>query len=358
MTKHHTFIYDQEFELESGQSLPEFRLRYTTFGKLNEAKDNIIWVCHAFTGSSDFTDWWKGMFGPGMLYDPERHFVICANAIGGCYGSTGPLSVDPNKSRPYFHDFPSVTNRDIIRAFDKLRQHLGFEKLHTLIGCSMGGQQALEWAVLNPGLSEHLIVIGSNAKHSPWGIAFNESQRMAIEQDPTWQLYTAHAGMEGMKVARSIALISYRNYQTYDKTQYETDNTKTDDFKASSYQRYQGLKLANRFNAFTYWTLSKAMDSQNVGRGRDGVLEALATVKAKALFIGMSSDLLFPMQEQHFLTKNVPGAVFEPIHSDFGHDGFLLETEQLTDKIRAFYWRGLRENRRRKPAERLVTVGV
>ncbi|MEO1437621.1 MAG: alpha/beta fold hydrolase, partial [Bacteroidota bacterium] len=219
-----------------------------------------------------------------------------------------------------------------------LRQHLGIEQIDTLIGASLGGQQALEWAVQFPDRFRKLILIATNAQHSPWGIAFNESQRMAIRNDRSWGQINKKAGLEGMKIARSIAMLSYRGYQTYSGSQSDGDLSKTTDYRASSYQRYQGEKLAQRFNAFSYYLLSEAMDSHNVGRGRGSVEAALKSVSAKTLAIGISSDLLFPVMEQKFLASNIPDADYQEIDSDFGHDGFLVEADQLDDLIRNFEW--------------------
>jgi homoserine O-acetyltransferase len=250
--------------------------------------------------------------------------------LGGCYGSTGPLSKNPNDGKPYFHGFPSLTNRDIVRGFDLLRQHLKITQINTLMGSSMGGQQALEWSIMFPGLVSNLVLIGTNAFHSPWGVAFNEAQRMAIELDPDWKKSIPEAGMNGMKAARAVALLSYRNYQSYMNTQKEESDEITDNFKASSYQQYQGLKLYRRFNAYTYWFLSKAMDSHNVGRGRENIPAALAQVRAKTTIIGIRTDVLFPLTEQRFLAMHIEQSSYHEIDSEFGHDGFLLELEQLT----------------------------
>jgi homoserine O-acetyltransferase len=334
-----TFTYTHEFPLELGKSLPGLTLRYTTFGKLNETGSNVIWVCHAFSGSSNFTEWWPGLFGEGLLFDPEKYFIICVNMPGSCYGSTGPLSVDPRTGNPYYHQFPELTNRDIINSFTLVRQHLGINLIHTVIGSSLGGQQTLEWGIMEPEVIEHIVCIGANAYHSPWGIAFNETQRMAICQDVTWSKDVPEAGLNGMKVARAIALLSYRNYETYKATQSEEDIDKTHSFKAYSYQAYQGEKLARRFNAFSYWTLSKAMDTHNVGRARGSVETALNMILAKSLIIAIESDILFPKEEQKFLVKHVQGAELGVIDSLYGHDGFLLEAGQLTDLVSGFYSR-------------------
>ncbi len=337
MITNKVYHYNKKFELESGRLLPELELLYTTFGKLNEDKSNVIWVCHAFSGNADFTEWWSGLFGEGRLFDPHKHFVVCVNMPGGCYGSTGPLSENPETGTPYYHDFPVLTNKDMVRSFDLVRQHLKIDRIHTVIGCSMGGQHAIEWSVMKPELFDNLIAIGANAKHSPWAIAFNETQRMAIAADQTWQENHEQAGMAGMKAARAVGLLSYRNYHCYDMKQHEISNENFDHFKASSYQNYQGEKMQKRFNAFSYWVISKAMDSQNVGRGRGSVEKALKRIKAKSLFLGIESDILFPVREQKYLETHVDGAVYATIDSEYGHDGFLLEFEKLTQVISAFY---------------------
>lgn len=325
----HTFHFNEVFELESGEKLSSFQLKFTTAGNLNEERTNAVWVCHALTGSSDFTDWWGGLFSPDGPFDPSKYFIICANLIGGCYGSTGPLSTNPDVNRAYYHDFPVLTNRDVVRAFNLLRLELKIKKVHTIIGGSLGGQQVLEWAIDQPHIFGHIIPIACNAFHSPWGVAFNEAQRLAIEADPTWKENDARAGMEGLKAARAIGMISYRHYDTYGETQAEKTNDKLDNFRAATYQRYQGEKLANRFNAFTYWLLSKMMDSHNVARNRGSAIDALKKIQAKTLIIGIESDILFPLAEQKYLSQHIPNAALEVITSIYGHDGFLVEFDQL-----------------------------
>ncbi|AFK04785.1 homoserine O-acetyltransferase [Emticicia oligotrophica DSM 17448] len=330
------FHHDEPFKLESGAWLPEFDLAYTTYGTLNADKSNVIWVCHAFTGNANPSDWWNGLIGEKRLYNPAEHFIVCANILGSHYGSTNALSKNPITGEPYFHDFPFLTIRDVVRAIDLLRQSLNIEKINTLLGGSLGGQQALEWAIIQPELFENLILFSTNAIHSPWGIAFNESQRMAIAADPTWIERNSKAGMNGMKVARSIALLSYRNYATYGRTQ-SRDEGQVDFFRANTYQNYQGEKLGKRFNAFSYWTLSKMFDSHDVGRGRGKVEEALKLIKAKTLVIGISSDVLFPPEEQEFIANQIPNARYALIDSMYGHDGFLIEFEAMSETIKGFF---------------------
>jgi homoserine O-acetyltransferase len=332
----HIFHPDKELVLESGKIISGYHLAYTTHGYLNESGDNVVWVFHALTANSDPAEWWPGLVGEGKLFDPAHYFIIAVNMPGSCYGSTGPLDINPATSSPWFHDFPFFTPRDMAKAYHELKEHLGIRKIHIGIGGSMGGQQLLEWAVIEPELFEFIFPIATNAVHSAWGIAFNESQRMSIECDETWKEKNDRAGIQGMKVARGIALISYRNYITYNASQSEDDNEKREDFKTSSYQRYQGEKLAKRFNAFSYYFLSKGMDSHNLGRGRESIEAALNKIQAKTLAIGITTDILFPVPEQQFIADNIPGARLKTIHSNYGHDGFLLEYEQIENIIKHF----------------------
>ncbi|MFC6100687.1 homoserine O-acetyltransferase family protein [Olivibacter domesticus] len=332
----HTFNYNKTFKLESGKRLKGLNIAYHTYGRLNTRKDNVIWVCHALTANADVFDWWPGLFGEKDLFNPHEHFIVCANIIGSHYGTTSPLSINPATGLPYYLAFPTFSIRDLAVAHELLAEHLGIHKIKVLTGGSLGGQQAMEWAIMHPERMENLILLATNAQHSPWGVAFNESQRLAISADRTFYANKPNGGAKGLKVARSIALLSYRTYETYGATQLETSDEKQDDFKASSYQNYQGEKLVKRFNAYSYWFLSKAMDGHNVGRGRNGAPNALKKIKAKTLVIGITSDILFPEEEQKFLTKHIPGAKFISIDSFYGHDGFLIETKQISKEISSF----------------------
>jgi homoserine O-acetyltransferase len=330
----HFFSYNQPFQLESGEALPAFQLGYSTLGTLNEAQDNVVWICHALTANTDVADWWAGVVGKGCLFDTDRYFVVCANMLGSCYGSTNALSINPITEKPYFHTFPTLTNRDMVRAFDLLREHLGIERIAWTCGGSMGGQHIIEWNILRPEVFENIFLIATNAQHSPWGIAFNEAQRMAIQADSSWQTDSPHAGRQGLGAARAMALLSYRNYAVYQRTQAESSAEMLDNFKAISYQRYQAEKLQKRFHAFSYWTLSKAMDSQNVGRGRESIEKALASIQANAHIVGISSDILFPPSEQRLLAQYIPKAAYYEIDSDLGHDGFLVEVGKIQTILR------------------------
>lgn len=330
------FIYKNTFKFESGDEISGLEIAYQTFGALNSNKDNVVWVCHALTANADVFDWWNGLFGEDDIFNPKDHYIICANILGSHYGTTSPLSVNPDTQEPYYLSFPRFNVRDMAAIHKLLANHLQIDEINLLIGGSLGGQQALEWAIQEPSRIKKLIIMATNAVHSPWGIAFNESQRLAIEADATFFENKIDGGKRGLKAARSIALLSYRNYETYENSQKEQSTEKTDDFKASSYQNYQGKKLVNRFNAYSYWYLSKAMDSHNVGRNRGSVAEALKHIQARTLVIGISSDLLFPPVEQQFLAEKIPGASYLEIDSFYGHDGFLIETGILTYEIIKF----------------------
>jgi len=323
--------------LESGGMLPECTIFYHTYGRLNTEGSNVVWVTHALTGSSDAADWWGGLIGAGKCFDPEQYFIVCANNLGSCYGSTGPLAFNPEKGEPYYSDFPLVTVRDQVRAHQLLAAHLGIDRIFMGIGGSMGGQQMIQWAVDEPDRFVHLVLLATNAFHSPWGIAFNETQRMALKADPGFlNPHFPDAGRAGLEAARAIGMLSYRNYQTYALTQTEEDLEVKDDFRASSYQRYQGLKLWERFNPWSYHALSRTMDSHQVGRGYVCPEEALSRVRSHTFVIGIRSDILFPIAEQQFLARHIPGASFFGIDSVYGHDGFLVEWEQMTILLEAF----------------------
>ncbi len=334
--KDHIF-YLPNLRLESGETLAGAHVAYRTWGQLNAERDNVVWVCHALTANDDVLSWWPGLVGPGYYYDPADWFIVCANVLGSCYGSTGPLDTDPATGRPRFQHFPRLTIRDLVAAHEALRQDLGLTDIHTLIGGSLGGQQALEWAVQRPDLFDHLVVVATNARHSAWGIAFNEAQRLAIEADPTYAAGQPGGGDDGLRAARAIALLSYRSYSAYGDTQTDPDDALPGEHRASTYQRYQGDKLVARFDAYSYMALSRTMDTHNLGRGRGGVPAALRRIGARTLVLGITSDVLFPLSEQRELANHIPGAMYAELDSRYGHDGFLLETAAITHFLELFY---------------------
>ncbi|MDB5196375.1 MAG: metX [Flaviaesturariibacter sp.] len=330
------FHYNQSFTLESGGVLAEMQLTYHTWGALNAAGDNVVWICHALTANSNAAEWWPGMIGSGKVFDTDRYFVVCANILGSCYGSTGPLSINPETGKPWYRGFALVTIRDMAAAHDLLRQQLNIKSIALLAGGSMGGYQALEWAAIQPKRIRKLFLIATSARESAWGIAIHTAQRLAIEADQTWGEESATAGNKGLKAARAIGMLTYRSYEAYAQTQTDPATDKLDDFKATSYITYQGDKLIQRFNAYSYWTLTKSMDTHNLARGRIGLSEVLKGITANTLVIGIESDLLCPLQEQRFLAKHIPNVTLHTIQSLYGHDGFLVETEQVS--VLLFTW--------------------
>ncbi|QJX46259.1 homoserine O-acetyltransferase [Hymenobacter taeanensis] len=331
------FRLPRPLRLESGAVLPHVEVAYHTYGHLNASRDNVVWVCHALTANADVLSWWPGLFGKDTHFDPADWFIVCANILGSCYGSTGPLTPNPETEEVAYQQFPLLTIRDLVSAHEALREHLALPRIHTLIGGSLGGQQAVEWAIQRPELFENLVLLATSAQHSAWGIAFNEAQRLAIQADPTYTSATPDGGAAGLRAARAVALLSYRSYEAYDLAQTEPNESVLTDFRASSYQRYQGDKLVARFNAHSYVTLSRAMDSHNVGRGRGGVKAALGRIRARTLVIGITSDVLFPPSEQQLLAQHIQGALYAEMGSQYGHDGFLIETAQITHFLERFY---------------------
>ncbi|MDR0384780.1 MAG: homoserine O-acetyltransferase [Prevotellaceae bacterium] len=335
MNAHH-IILQGTFHLETGDILENIEITYHTMGTLT-ADSKVVWICHALTANSDAEEWWPGMVGEGKFFNGQDYFIVCANVIGSCYGTTGPLSVNPRTRNPYFGDFPCVTVRDMVAAHNKLREYLGINKIYAVIGSSIGGFQAIEYAMLIPDRIERLVLIATNCRVTPWGTAFNEAQRMSIFADRTYFDNTPEGGLEGMKAARAAALLSYRSYDGYNKTQYEENEDIIFAERAASYEKYQGKKLADRFNAYSYVIMTKAFDSHNTGRLRGGIEKALASLKVKTLLTGIDSDILFPVTELKFMHRNIPDSQYAELSSVFGHDGFLLESEQLSAIIHDFF---------------------
>jgi homoserine O-acetyltransferase len=324
------FKYDHPFKLEGGAVLPGITIAYHVYGRLNADRTNVVWVCHALTANSDVAQWWPGVVGENGAVRPQDYFIVCANILGSCYGSSGPLSVDPRTGKPYYEQFPVVTIRDMVRAHILLRKYLRIERIALLMGGSMGGYQALEWAVMEKEVIGRLFLIATSPAESAWGIAVHTAQRLAIEADPSWDSPTKEAGRRGLKAARAIGILTYRNYGIMVKTQTDSDPEKLDGYRASSYIQYQGEKLINRFHAYSYWLLTKAMDSHQLARGRGGKLDAvLQEIGQKTLLVGVTSDILCPMEEQLFMAAHMPDAELVEIDSAYGHDGFMVEGEKI-----------------------------
>lgn len=329
----HSFSIHDPIQLECGDTLKNLTISYSTYGQVNSDASNVVWVCHALTADAHPKEWWPGLVGKNDLYNPDDYYIVCANIIGSDYGSTSPLNCEEDKR---FDFFPHISIRDNITAFDQLRQYLGIDKIHTLIGGSMGGQQAMEWAIMDENICNNLVLLATNAVMTPWAIALNQSQRLAIEADQSWGQKHEKAAAAGLKAARSMALLSYRNNQAYNNTQKDVFGF-NQTVKAVSYQNYQGEKLVNRFNAYSYHALTKTMDSHDVGRARGGVEKALQSIKAHTLIIALSSDLLFPLEDSQLLAEHIPNAELTSVDSQFGHDGFLIETVEISQHIQKFY---------------------
>lgn len=325
-----TQYYDHEgaFPLELGGSLPKLRIAYHTYGTLSPRRDNVVWVCHGLTANSDVKDWWPGTVEQGKFLDPEKHFVVCANFLGSPYGTTGPNHTDPATGELYLDRFPAYTIRDMVEAHKLLARHLGISRIHTLVGVSVGGFQAIEWAVSDPDMMDRMVLMATDATASPWSIALDETQRMAIEADPEWGERRLDAAKKGLAAARAIALLSYRGPYGYNLTQRDTEELPAI-HRASSYQRYQGEKLVRRFDVYSYHAILRSFDTHDIGRGRGGVEAALARIKAPTLVVGITTDIVFPPDEVKALAASIKGAKYDEIESRFGHDGFLVEHDSL-----------------------------
>ena len=329
--QYHKLLIERPFFFEAGGVLPRLEVAYHTSPRPYSPGEKIVWICHALTANSDAEDWWPQMVGPGKLIDTDRYYVVCVNMLGSPYGSSSPATLNPETGRPYLLDFPRVTVRDIIHATIEVRKALGISKVDLLVGSSIGGFQALEWAVQEPEVIAHAAFMATSARVTPFLTATEESQRMALEADPSFREAASLKGGEaGLRCARSIALLSYRSFECYAATQQDADPDTLFADRACSYQRYQGKKLSDRFDAYCYYTLSYSVDSANVGRGRGGVEAALGRIRAASTVVAIDSDGIFPPSVMEPVAAAIPGAQYRLIHSLYGHDGFLLETEQLT----------------------------
>lgn len=332
-----TYIHTQPFILESGEALHRLRIQYTTYGTLNNTCDNVVWICHAFSANSDPAEWWSGLVGEGKIFDPAHHYIVCANMIGSCYGSSSPEDINPITGQRYASSFPLITIRDIVQAHSILREYLGITEIALCIGGSMGAQQVLEWSIMEPSRIKQSVVISAGAVQSSWARGLNSAQRLALLADNTlWdESELSGKGRLGIIAARAIAMLSYRSYEGYARSQPDSEN-QIEGYRVESYLRYQGEKLANRFTAPAYWSLTRTMDSHDVGRNRGGAIQALNRIQARTLVIGVSSDILFPPSEQMLLAQHIPDAVYHEIDSPFGHDGFLIEFTALTSLLHEF----------------------
>ena len=331
MLERHEFICPAPIRLEAGGSIEQADLVYYTSPRPYKRGEKVIWICHALTGNADPEDWWPQMVGDGNMIDPQKHYIVCGAMLCSAYGKCGPAATNPATGKPYLLDFPLVTIRDMVKALTLVREHIGIETIDLLIGPSIGGYVAYEWSIIEAERIRHAAFIATTSRVHPYFTAFTETQRMALEADPTFrQARSIDGGREGLRCARAIALISYRYMDGYNSTQMEKDEDFLFAERVASYQRHQGDKLVQRdFDAYSYWYLSKAMDSQNPGRGRGGMDAALGSIKARCTVINICSDQIFPAHLGREDAEKIPDSEFFEIRSSFGHDGFLIENDQL-----------------------------
>jgi homoserine O-acetyltransferase len=324
------FHANTPFSLECGASLPQLDIAYTVHGCTLNQQAPVLWICHALTANADPASWWGNLVGPNKAFDTNQYTIVCANILGSCYGTTGPESINPTTQQPYYSDFPLVTIRDMVRAHQLLRQHLGIDQIDVLVGGSMGGYQCLEWALLEPARINRLFLLATSAEETAWGIAIHTAQRLAIEADPAFHQRQPDGGKAGLAAARAMGMITYRTYNALVHQQQDPDLNKLDGYQAESYIRYQGQKLVKRFSAYAYHTLTRSMDSHRIHRGyTNTVEERLVQIHQPTLIIGIQSDVLCPPNEQHKMAEAMPSTTFHLIDSEYGHDGFLVEHQQI-----------------------------
>jgi len=361
----HRFAVDRPFTLEGGGQLRDVATAYETWGELDERASNAVLVCHAWTGDSHAAGpagpghptpgWWEGLIGPGKPIDTDRYFVVCANVLGGCQGSTGPASPYPSDGRPYALRFPVVTIRDMVRAQALLADSLGIARWHAVIGGSMGGMQVLEWGIMFPNRVGAIVPIATCAEASAQQIAWGSIGRRALLMDPKWNDGDYYGAPDdggpwhGLSVARMIAQVTFRTDNKFserfgrrlaNKSFHDEGLDLLSKFEVEGYLDHHGDRLVRRFDANSYLYIGKAMDLHDVGRGRGGVARAMSRITAPSLTLGISSDILYPAYQQEsihsLVTNGDPRNRYAEIESDEGHDGFLIATQQVGGEVAAF----------------------
>ncbi|MBW4626058.1 MAG: homoserine O-acetyltransferase [Brasilonema octagenarum HA4186-MV1] len=328
------------FELDNGEVLTGVQVAYRTWGELNPESNNGVLVCHALTGSADADDWWEPLLGLGKALDPTHDFIVCSNILGSCYGTTGPISINPKTGVAYGSSFPKITIRDMVHLQAALIEYLGIQSLELVIGGSLGGMQVLEWALLYPEKVKAIAPIAAPGRHSAWCIGLSEAQRQAIYADLHWQggNYTAEQPpTQGLAVARMMAMSTYRSWESFTARfgrQYDESSCQGQ-YAIASYLQYQGQKLVERFDANTYITLTHAMDSHDVARTQD-YKSTLQSIKQPALVVAINSDILYPPAEQQELADFIPHAQLKWLKSIHGHDAFLIDMAALNELVISF----------------------
>lgn len=324
-------IFNTSFTTESGFELEQPEVGYHTWGSLNPEKNNVILVIHALTGNANIEDWFSGFFAPSSPVDLDKHFVICMNVPGSCYGSVGPWSVNPKTETPYRGDFPVFSIRDVVRFQQLLLDKLGISGIKLILGGSMGGMIALEFALMDDRI-ETACIVAMGKSHSPWAIGVSEAQRLALYTDPIWNngFYEQNnPPKDGLAAARAMAMLTYRTPQNYEEKFQRRVSTEKNIFEVESYLQYQGEKLVDRFDALTYDRLTRSMDTHDVSKDRGSFKEVLGRLTIPILVMGINSDLLYPTYEQKELAELIPNAIYKEINSFYGHDAFLIEFEQI-----------------------------
>ena len=354
----HTYIYDGAFALENGAVLRDAQLRYQTYGSLNADRSNVVVVCHALTGNASLHAWWGDLLGPGRAFDTDRYFIVCSNILGSCYGSTGPASINRATGKVYGPDFPDVSVKDTVRLqLLMLQNDLEVNSIQAVIGGSFGGMQAMEYAAQagsstygdffskdGAPLLRSVVPIACGAAHTAWQIGVSEVQRQAIYKDPHWASGRPDQATAGLEVARQIGMISYRTPLGYEGKFSRAKQTAESPaygsaahWKVKSYLEYQGVKFLDRFDPVTYVKMTEQMDSHDLARGRAETTDlVLKEIQIPALIMGIDSDVLYPLYEQEHLAKHMPNGELKVIRSDDGHDGFLLEQDQVGQHITNF----------------------
>lgn len=331
-----------ELPLERGGVLYQVPVVYRTWGTLNAAADNAVVVCHALTGDVHVDAWWGPLLAPGGALDPADHFIVAANVLGSPYGTASPLTTNPATGQPYGPDFPEVTIRDTVRAHRYVLDHLGVQQVACAIGGSMGGMQVLEWA-FEGDFVRSLVPVAVGGRHSAWCIGWSEAQRQAIYADPKWQggAYPPDdPPVAGLSAARMSAMVSYRSRASFAE-RFGRDHMDTPEapFAVESYLRYQGQKLADRFDPACYVELTRQMDSHDVARGRGAYRDVLRQIAQPTLVVGIDSDVLYPLEEQEELVEHLPNAELAVLSSPHGHDAFLIALGALNAFIRSWQQR-------------------
>ncbi|KAI0259321.1 homoserine O-acetyltransferase [Gloeopeniophorella convolvens] len=371
----------ESFQLECGVVLRQVPIAYKTWGTLNAARDNVMVICHAFTGSADVEDWWGPLMGRGKAFDANRFFIVCVNVMGSPYGTVSPITTNPGTGKPYGPEFPATTIRDDVRLHRHVLDHLGVASIAVVIGGSMGGMSVLEWPLCTPkGYVRRILPIATSARHSAWCISWGEAQRQSIYSDPTYEDgYYSVQPASGLAAARMTALLTYRSRDSFESrfgrtpqrspkgapaevvTPPRSPRMTPEDalaahndglrnargtprpsgspapiFSAQSYLRYQGNKFTARFDANCYIHITRKLDTHDIARGRGALADVLAQLPRRALVIGVETDGLFMLSEQREIASGIPEAELVVIQSPDGHDGFLLEFEQINTHILRF----------------------